>query len=94
MDPAPSPDGAGRRPGAALGASRPAARRRRRRRPWLVGVGTWLGTRPPDRPDGAGATRGAGGVPRVSRVENAAEVAWWANGVLHLPHVDVTLPAR
>jgi hypothetical protein len=91
VDPAPSP--------AALAAGR----ERRSRLPagllagataaaLVVGVGTWLGTRPPDRPDGAGATGGAGGVPRVSRVENAAEVAWWANGVLHLPHVDVTLP--
>ncbi len=89
VDPAPSP--------AALAAGR----ERRSRLPagllagataaaLVVGVGTWLGTRPPDRPDGAGATGGAGGAPRVSRVENAAEVAWWANGVLHLPHVDVS----
>lgn len=50
----------------------------------LVGVGTWLGTRPADEL--------ADAAPRVTRVENAAEVAWWANNVLHLPHVDVELP--
>lgn len=50
----------------------------------LVGVGTWLGTRPADEPGPSG--------PRVTRVENTAEIAWWANGVLRLRHVDVELP--
>jgi hypothetical protein len=79
VDPAPSPAG--------LGAGR---ERRSRLRAGviggvtaalLVGVGTWRGTRPTDEPVDA--------APRVTRVENAAEVAWWADGVLHLPHVDV-----
>jgi hypothetical protein len=78
----------------ALSGAPGAAAARRRRRPGtvvaaaalalLVGVGTWLGTRPAEEPTAV--------APRVTRVENTAEVAWWANNVLHLPHVDVELP--
>lgn len=54
----------------------------------LVGLGTWVGTRTPSAPAATDATTDA---PRVRSVENRSEVAWWANGVLHLPHVDVEL---
>ncbi len=66
--------------------------RRRRTRAWTIGgvaalvlvlaVGTWLGTRPPepDLPEAA-----------VQRAENPADVAWYANGVLHLADVTVRL---
>ncbi|MCW2793317.1 MAG: hypothetical protein JWO76_2415 [Nocardioides sp.] len=48
-----------------------------------VGVATWVGTRPGPEP--------AAAAPEVTRVENVADVAWWANGLLHLPHVSVAL---
>ncbi|MCW2845883.1 MAG: hypothetical protein JWN22_3799 [Nocardioides sp.] len=48
-----------------------------------VGVATAVGVRPGHTP--------AAGEPQVTRVENVAEVAWWANGLLHLPHVTVAL---
>ena len=66
--------------------------RRRRSRGWTLGsvaalvlaiaVGTWLGTRPPEPvlPDAA-----------VQRAVNPADVAWYANGVLHLRDVTVRL---
>lgn len=72
--------------------ARARARRRRRVR-WTVGVvagltvalaaGTWLGTRPPEPelPD-----------PVVSEEVNPADVAWYANRVLHLARVTVELP--
>jgi len=50
----------------------------------LAGIGSWLGLRsgtPEPRP-----------VPRVTTVEDAAGIAWWAGGTLHLPHVAVALP--
>ncbi|GCD88677.1 hypothetical protein [Nocardioides sp. LS1] len=50
----------------------------------LVGLGAWAGTRPPPAP--------AADRPHVTRAQNLAEVAWWANGVLHLPRVEVELP--
>lgn len=50
----------------------------------LVGLATWLGTRSSPAP-------ATSGVPQVTRVENSSEVAWWANGMLHLAHVDVEL---
>ncbi|GAB3787774.1 hypothetical protein [Nocardioides ungokensis] len=73
-----------------------AARARRRRRRSvvalavaaslaLVGVGTWLGTRPAPAPEQEPQ-------PRVVEADNPADVAWWANNVLHLEHVAVELP--
>jgi hypothetical protein len=70
-----------------------AAARRRRARAWtggvlgfallVVGVGTWVTTRPPD-----------DGLPDVSvRPEaNPANIEWYANGVLHLREVAVEIP--
>ncbi|MBB6629613.1 hypothetical protein H5V45_20005 [Nocardioides sp. KIGAM211] len=52
----------------------------------VVGLATWLGTRSSPEPAPADAP------PRVTRVESAAGTAWWANGVLHLAHVEVELP--
>lgn len=67
------------------------ARRRQRRHraaalvALLVGVvlvGTWLGTRgPAPQPD-----------PEVVAARNPADIAWYANGILHLPEVIVRLP--
>ena len=51
----------------------------------LAGIGSWLGTLS----SGAPPSRS---VPRVTRVEDAAGIAWWADGTLHLPHVAVALP--
>lgn len=50
----------------------------------LVAVGSWVGSRP----DAAAELRPA----VVTRAENPAPVAWWANGVLHLEHVMIELP--
>lgn len=50
----------------------------------VVGLGTWLGTRPAAPPQVP--------PPAVTRVESLAEVAWWANNSLHLQHVTVELP--
>lgn len=67
--------------------------RRRRRVRWTAGglavalavvaVATWVGTRPqdPDLPD-----------PDVTRAANPANVAWYADRLLHLPDVTVELP--
>lgn len=65
--------------------------RRRRRQGWagVVGVlagaflvSTWVGTRgPTPQPD-----------PEVVVARNPADIAWYANGVLHLPEVAVRLP--
>jgi hypothetical protein len=67
--------------------------RRRRRVTWggavvavtvvALGVGTWVGTRPPD-----------DGLPDVTvRSEsNPANIEWYANGVLHLRRVTVDIP--
>ncbi|MGH3360900.1 MAG: hypothetical protein ACRDOM_00445, partial [Nocardioides sp.] len=48
----------------------------------LLGVGTWLGTRPPEPavPEAA-----------VRQQVNPADIAWYANGVLHLAGVTVRL---
>ena len=66
--------------------------RRRRRLRWTAGVlaavvaavalGTWAGTRP------------VGGLPDpvVTEEANPADIAWYANGVLHLARVTVELP--
>jgi len=50
----------------------------------VVGLATWVGTRqaPSPEPDRF----------PVVRVENPASVAWWANDVLHLRHVAITMP--
>ncbi|HEU4812014.1 MAG TPA: hypothetical protein VFT00_07715 [Nocardioides sp.] len=50
----------------------------------VVAVGTWVG----NRPDAAAEL----GPAAVTRAENPAPVAWWANGVLHLDHVMIELP--
>lgn len=50
----------------------------------LAGLGTWHGTRSQDDP--------APEPPHVTDVENPADVAWWAGGLLHLQHVTVTQP--
>ena len=50
----------------------------------VVGLGTWVGTR-------QGPSSGPDQPPAV-RVENPADVAWWANDVLHLRHVAVQMP--
>lgn len=47
-------------------------------------AGAWLGTREPD--------GSAPDPPNVTRVENPADVAWWAGGRLHLQHVSVAQP--
>lgn len=51
----------------------------------VVAVGTWVGARP----DAAAELRPA----VVTRAENPAPVAWWANGALHLEHVAIELPS-
>lgn len=51
----------------------------------VVGLATWLGTRPAD------VRTGLGPVP-VTRAENPIALAWWANGVLHLEHETLELP--
>jgi hypothetical protein len=72
--------------------------RRRRRRTWrgtaagvavvLCLAATWAGMRPSDE----GATTEARAL--VTMVENPADIAWWADGALHLSNVTVAfLPA-
>ena len=51
----------------------------------VVGVVTWVGTRPP-------LKAASEPQPPVVAEENPADVAWWANNVLHLQHVAVELP--
>ncbi len=70
-----------------------ASARRRRRRTWtsgvlaatlaVVGIGTWIGSRPPD-----------DGLPDVTvrQEANPANIEWYANGVLHLREVAVDVP--
>ncbi len=70
-------------------------RRRRRRRTRLVAAAaavlvllvtaTWIGTRS----DGDSAARAQ---PVVTMVENPADIAWWADGSLHLANVTVEVP--
>ncbi|GAA2144143.1 hypothetical protein GCM10009844_17360 [Nocardioides koreensis] len=75
--------------------ARARSQRRRRRRAAaaavagllvVVGLGTWVGTRPGSQPP-PGPDQ-----PPVVRVENPAAVAWWANDVLHLRHAAVEMP--
>lgn len=52
----------------------------------LIGVATWAGTRPEPEPEPEPQ-------PPVVAADNPADVAWWANNVLHLEHVAVELPS-
>ncbi len=53
----------------------------------VLALATWWGTRPDPDPEGE--------LPPavVTRAENPADIAWWANDVLHLDHVDLALLA-
>jgi hypothetical protein len=52
----------------------------------VVGLATWAGARQGAGPEPAAEPTG------IERVENPADTAWWASGVLHLAHVTVDLP--
>lgn len=51
----------------------------------VAAVVGWSVTRPDAAPPAASAAR-------VTQAENAAGIVWWADGVLHLQQVEVTLP--
>ena len=80
------------RPAPVVGVAALARSRRRRRWRWTAGglaavlavlaLGTWAGTRPDDELP----------APVVTEEANPADIAWYANGVLHLARVTVELP--
>lgn len=51
----------------------------------LVGLGTWLGTRPAEQDTNLS-------IAPVQQRENPSAMTWFANGELHLDHVLITLP--